>query len=127
MSRSGDGVHLVHALAEAEPLQVHPGMFIPPAGESDDEDAAATGAVLMIQARFTRQLVDAGIPFEVHLLSARSEPGDIAAAVAEKAEALGAAAVVVAHHPASPLRSWWHGSVAADVAKKSKVPTLVVH
>jgi nucleotide-binding universal stress UspA family protein len=131
MARAGDGIHLVHAVPEPEPRQVHPGMFLPPPGEDDgegEEEEQATTAVAMIRTRFVGQLTAAGLPFEVHLISAReADPGDIAAAVSAKADALGAAAVVVAHHPASPLRAWWRGSVAADVAKKSKVPTLVVH
>lgn len=138
LARPGDGIHLVHALPDSHPataLQIHPGMWIPvneEGGEDggiDDESAAA--AVAMVRRRFIAgSLAGAGFPFEVHLLPvANDEPGTVAAAISEKATSLGAACIVVAHHPASPLRSWWRGSVAADtVAHSAKgVPVLVVH
>ena len=137
LARPGDAVHLAHALPEsaAASLQVHPGMWIPvededaPGGVAErEEEAAAAAAVAMVRRRFVPALAASGLAFEVHLLSVpNDEPASIAAAVAAKAAALGAACVVVAHHPASPLRSWWRGSVSVDVTKKAGVPTLVVH
>lgn len=137
LARPGDGIHILHALPEAHPaaaLQIHPGMWIP-VGEDEDggdegvDDAAAAAAVAMIRRRFTAQLPAAGLPYEVHLLPvADDETATVAAALAAKAASLGAACLVVAHHPASPLRSWWRGSVAADAARAPRgVPTLVVH
>lgn len=133
LARPGDGIHILHAIPDADPaasLQIHPGMWIP-VHEDDgvDDDAAASAAVCMVRRRFTAQLAGAGLPYEVHLLPVPDEePATIAAAVSGKAAALGAVCVVVAHHPASPLRSWWRGSVAAGVARgDSGVPTLVVH
>jgi nucleotide-binding universal stress UspA family protein len=78
------------------------------------EDAKA-----LARKRFTGPLIDAGVPFDLHVaLAAAAEPGEVAAVVAREAEALGAVAVVMARHKRGAVTRALLGSATAEVVKR---------
>ena len=125
VAREGDVFHVCHCVPEPASLHVFPGMYLPP--DSDAEEEEVHGAVAMVRRRFGRRLADAGIAFEVHVLTAADSPDEISRALAELADRLGAACIVLAHHNRSGFRAWWDGSVSAAAARRCRTPTVVVH
>lgn len=106
--KGGGEVHLLHVLSDGRP-----------AGEASEEEATV---VAQLRELVPRSAAGAGIVTRTEVVRHH----DVARAIAETAERVGASVVVVASHGRSRLASAVLGSVAAALLHESRRPLIVL-
>ncbi|KAL4438688.1 hypothetical protein ABPG77_006292 [Micractinium sp. CCAP 211/92] len=92
-------------------------------------EAFKSAAQHVVEHRFEPQLKAAGVPYQIDVIveACDESVAGVGQAICEKAEELGAAAVVLGSHMSGGLMQFMLGSVATHVAHHCRRPVAVLH
>ncbi|GAB4823893.1 hypothetical protein N2152v2_010939 [Parachlorella kessleri] len=106
-------------------VHIWAGVYVPP--DENAELLEVEDTKMFVSHRFARRLMDAKIPFRLHVIVGPTDTDSVAEVIARKCSDLQAACVVLAKHSKGRLKELWAGSVTVACLRKCcKVPIAVV-
>ena len=105
-------------------VHIWAGMYVPP--DDDAELLEVEDTKEFVKHRFARMLVNAKVPFQLHVIVGPVDSEAVAKLVAKKSKDLDAEVVIVARHSKGKLKEYWVGSVTKALVKICPVPVAVV-
>lgn len=125
MYMPGDMVHLVHVIAP-QPETLHNWNIA-----NNNEETEILDTKTFAKRRFARVLEENKIQFSLHVVSADSSDSQcIAKTIQDKANELGAAAIVIGKHSKSKITQFFLGSVTkcliTNASRDSAIPVCIV-
>lgn len=129
--KEDDMVHLFHVVPTGQ-YQLVASTDLGTEGLIDGDDAQAQAkaedhAREFISARYSNQLLEKKVPFQVEIVRFAQDSDSIGAIVCKRAEQLGASAVIMAKHNKGRLQEFFVGSVTSYCTHHCNAPVLVMH
>eukprot|EP01025_Chloroclados_australasicus_P060065 TRINITY_DN7664_c1_g1_i10.p1 TRINITY_DN7664_c1_g1~~TRINITY_DN7664_c1_g1_i10.p1 ORF type:complete len:173 (-),score=25.56 TRINITY_DN7664_c1_g1_i10:292-810(-) len=128
--REGDVVNFVHVVPSASGSEAWTpgwaGVYEAPYLLASNQEELTEKGLHLVNEKFVPLVQAANCAFRVHILHHGTDPSGIADAITEKATDLNAHAIILAHHKASIIKTWFLGSVCLEIVNRNISTPLVI-
>ena len=122
--RTGDVFHLLHVIPEPKMVHIWAGVYVPP--DDDAELMELEDTKQFVKHRFAKQLMQAQVPFQLHVIVGPTDPLSVAKVITKKCSDLHAELIVIGKHSKGKMKEYWVGSCTKELVNNAPVPVAVV-